>query len=218
MIVELQNASFSYGGSPVVEHVTAEVAAGEGLALIGANGSGKTTVLRGILGSVKLSDGTLTNRATRLSYVPQVADLDRTFPVTAFDVVAMGLLHELRPFQPWGRRKTRVREALEKVGLAERAGERFGNLSGGQQQRVLLARAIVARPQLVLLDEPFNGLDSENREILLWLLQELKSQGTAIISSTHDLLLAEAVCEKTLIVSKSPRFGATDEMVPVYVG
>lgn len=217
-LVSLRDAAFTYGGPATVEHVNAAVRPGQGLALIGANGSGKTTVLRGILGAVRLSSGELTNNATRISYVPQVADLDRTFPVTAFDVVAMGVLRELRPFQMLGQRKHRVTEALSKVGLAERASVRFGNLSGGQQQRVLLARAIVARPELVLLDEPFNGLDTENRAMLLNLIHELKADGTAIIASTHDLVLAEEACEKTLIVSQTPRFGATEDLVPAYVG
>nr|WP_240393879.1 metal ABC transporter ATP-binding protein [Corynebacterium lactis] len=217
-VVSLRDAAFTYGGPATVEHVTAHVCPGEGLALIGANGSGKTTVLRGILGGVRLAAGEVRNSATRIAYVPQVADLDRTFPVTAFDVVAMGVLRELRPFQLLGSRRSRVLDALAKVGLAGRANDRFGNLSGGQQQRVLLARAIVSRPELVLLDEPFNGLDTENRAMLLNLLHDLKGEGAAIITSTHDLVLAEETCENTLIVSSSPRFGATHDLVPAYVG
>ena len=216
-IVTLRDASFGYTAVPIVSHVTASVAPGTGLALIGANGSGKTTLLRGILGGTRLLAGEMHNRAKTVSYVPQSADLDRTFPVTAFDVVAMGVLSELRPFQPLGHRKERIREALAKVGLADRASERFGNLSGGQQQRVLLARAIVARPQIVLLDEPFNGLDTENRAVLLNLLNELKENGTAIIAATHDLVLAEETCENTLIVAEQPSFGATSKLVPAYV-
>lgn len=216
-IVTLRGAAFGYTQVPIVRHITASVAPGTGLALIGANGSGKTTVLRGILGATKLLDGEMHNNATIVSYVPQTADLDRTFPVTAFDVVAMGVLRELRPFQPLGHRKERIHAALAKVGLAHRANERFGNLSGGQQQRVLVARAIVARPQLVLLDEPFNGLDNENRGVLLDLLNELKDNGTAIIAATHDLVLAEATCENTLIVGEQPTFGPTARLVPSYV-
>ena len=171
-IVTLRDASFGYTAVPIVNHITANVAPGTGLALIGANGSGKTTVLRGILGGTRLLSGEMHNNAKIVSYVPQSADLDRTFPVTAFDVVAMG---------------------------------------------VLLARAIVARPQLVLLDEPFNGLDTENRAMLLNLLNELKENGTAIIAATHDLVLAEDTCENTLIVAEQPAFGATSKLVPAYV-
>ena len=216
-IVTLRDSSFGYTAVPIVSHITASVAPGTGLALIGANGSGKTTVLRGILGGTRLLAGEMHNNAKIVSYVPQSADLDRTFPVTAFDVVAMGVLRELRPFQPLGHRKERIHAALAKVGLADRAFDRFGNLSGGQQQRVLLARAIVARPELVLLDEPFNGLDTENRVMLLNLLNELKENGTAIIAATHDLVLAEETCENTLIVAEQPAFGATSKLVPAYV-
>lgn len=92
-IVTLRDASFGYTAVPIVNHITANVAPGTGLALIGANGSGKTTVLRGILGGTRLLSGEMHNNAKIVSYVPQSADLDRTFPVTAFDVVAMGVLH-----------------------------------------------------------------------------------------------------------------------------
>ena len=217
MIVSLRDASFSYGGATVVDSVTAHVNVGEGLALIGPNGCGKTTVLRGIIGTARLCSGELEVQAPRISYVPQTADIDRTFPVTAFDVVAMGVLAQLRFFQPLGKHKRRVRAALEKVGLGDRAGSHFGSLSGGQQQRVLLARAIVAQPDLVLLDEPFNGLDTTNREILLDLLNELKSTGTALIASTHDYELAEGACDNVLALLNPPRFGPVNEVVADYV-
>ena len=221
MILSLNDAAFSYGGNrttAVVSNINGRLDRGQGLALIGANGSGKTTLLRGILGEVPLVAGSVDNVAEVISYVPQVTDLDRTFPVTAYDVVGMGVLAELRPFQSLRSRRPRIEEALAKVGLAQRASVRFGNLSGGQQQRVLLARAIVARPQLVLLDEPFNGLDTENRAMLLNLLGELKSQGTAIVTSTHDLVLAEEVCEHTIVVGAEPLYGPTAAMVAKYVG
>lgn len=217
MIVSLDHAAFSYGGATIVDRITAHADRGEGLALIGPNGCGKTTVLRGILGAARLDSGTLEVNTKKISYVPQVAEIDRTFPVTAFDVVAMGVLAQLKPFQPLGARKKDVHTALEKVGLADRAGMRFGNLSGGQQQRVLLARAIVSSPELVLLDEPFNGLDTRNREILLELLRELKAQGTTLIASTHDFELAEGACEHVLALLDPPQFGPVEELIPAYV-
>ncbi|WKD62010.1 Zinc import ATP-binding protein ZnuC [Corynebacterium ciconiae DSM 44920] len=217
MIVSLRDAAFSYGQAPILSAISAQVNAGEGMALIGPNGCGKTTLLRGIVGTAQLCGGTMEVHASRISYVPQVADIDRTFPVTAFDVVAMGVLSQLRFFQPLGAHAKRVHAALEKVGLGERAGTHFGSLSGGQQQRVLLARAIVAQPDLVLLDEPFNGLDTANRDILLVLLNELKAQGTALIASTHDYELAEGACDTVLALVDPPQFGPVNEVVPAYV-
>ena len=159
------NAAFSYGGPPSLTGVTGEVEPGEALALIGPNGAGKTTLLKGIVGSTVLADGTMSiDRRGALGYVPQVADLDPTFPVTVAQVVGMGLYGELGWFQRLNRRhKERIAQALDRVGFADRGDVHFGTLSGGQRQRVLLARAIVADPTIILLDEPFNGLDQPNR-------------------------------------------------------
>lgn len=207
--LEFRNAAFSYGARPALTGVTATVMPGEALALIGPNGSGKTTLLRGILRSVSVT-GTMkvlggeardVRRGT-IGYVPQVTDLDPTFPVTVKQVVEMGLYGELGWWRRMsGEQRARVAEALERVDMRERASLRFGDLSGGQQQRVLLARSIVARPQLILLDEPFNGLDEPNRRALLKLIRAVKAEGVAVVVSTHDLSLAHETCEKALLLA-----------------
>ncbi|AKE42137.1 ABC transporter ATP-binding protein [Corynebacterium kutscheri] len=203
MILSVEKASYGYD-APVVSDITMSVNGGEAVAVLGPNGSGKTTFLMGILGLARRFQGEMTLTASRLAYVPQVAELDRTFPVTAGDVVGMALKR---------RDKAAVNSALERVGLAERKNVRFGNLSGGQQQRVLVARAIVTNPELVVFDEPFNGLDAANREMLLRLFADLKANKTAIISSTHDLSLATQACEKALVVGAEPRFGKVSDVV-----
>lgn len=218
MILQLDNAAFGYGKTPVVNGIDLHLDGGQGLALIGANGSGKTTLLRGILGLMAPLKGSVTVNTKRISYVPQVADLDRSFPVVAYDVVAMGVLADLKFFQPVRRYRSRIMAALGSVGLQDKANTRFGSLSGGQQQRVLLARAIVSRPDLVLLDEPFNGLDGTNRTLLQNLLLELKASNTAFVASTHDMDLATETCDNTLIVSDDPVCGPTAQMVAQYVG
>ena len=183
--------------------MTGEVEPGEALALIGPNGAGKTTLLKGIVGSTALADGTMSiDRRGALGYVPQVADLDPTFPVTVAQVVGMGLYGELGWFQRLSRRhKERIAQALDRVGFADRGDVHFGTLSGGQRQRVLLARAIVADPTIILLDEPFNGLDQPNRAALMEIIQWVKGRGVALVISTHDFDLAEQTCDKVALLA-----------------
>ena len=217
-----KEASFSYGGSPTLTGVTGEIQPGEALALIGPNGAGKTTLLRGILGTVQVSgtmeilgrtDGKVPKGA--IGYVPQVADLDVAFPVTVRQVVMMGLYAELGWFRrPGSAHRKRVEAALDRVGMSDRAGLRFGELSGGQRQRVLLARSIVASPKMILLDEPFNGLDEPNREALLEIIHSVKREGVAVVVSTHDLKLAYECCEDVaLLAGQQIAFGPIDEVL-----
>lgn len=199
----MENCNLAYGYKTVVTGLNGSVEAGEALALIGPNGSGKTTFLQAIIGIVRVSGGELRMPKTlSIGYVPQQMDLDLTFPITARQVVAMGLSRKtgflglLKKDQ-----KKAVEDALHHVGLLHRADVRFGDLSGGQRQRILLARAIVAHPTLILLDEPFNGLDEPNRRELLHIMKAAKQEGIAFVVSTHDLVIADAICEKALLLA-----------------
>lgn len=222
-VVELQDAAFAYGTEPVLTGVTGSLHPGEALALVGPNGSGKTTLLRALLGMVRVHSGTVRvagaapGKAPRgtIGYVPQVADLDPTFPVTALDVVLMGTYPRLGLWRRPGRaERQRCLEALEAVGLQERAAVRFGTLSGGQQQRVLVARCIAAQPRLILLDEPFNGLDQPNRDALLAIVARLKADGVGVVVSTHDLVLAQEACEQVaLLAGRQIGFGPREQVL-----
>ena len=221
-VVDLRDASFAYGTTTVLTGVTGQVGAGQALALVGPNGSGKTTLLRALLGMVRIPSGQVRvvgaapGRAPRgsLGYVPQVADLDPTFPVTVREVVQMGMYSQMRLWQRAGSVRARAQSALEAVGLADRALDRFGDLSGGQQQRVLVARCVAARPRLILLDEPFNGLDQPNRDALLSIIADLKEQGISLIISTHDLVLAQETCEQAaLLAGRQIAFGPRDDVL-----
>lgn len=202
-VLAMKDCDLAYGYKTVVTGLNGSVEAGEALALIGPNGSGKTTFLQAIIGIVRVSHGSLTMPKTvSIGYVPQQVDLDLTFPITARQVVAMGLSRQtgflglLKKSQ-----KKSVEDALNHVGLLNRADVRFGDLSGGQRQRILLARAIVARPTLILLDEPFNGLDEPNRKELLNIMKSAKEDGISFVVSTHDLVIADAICEKALLLA-----------------
>ncbi|MCS4492032.1 metal ABC transporter ATP-binding protein [Corynebacterium sp. ES2715-CONJ3] len=191
-VITMDKVSCGYGPETVLANVNFRLAHGDALGLIGPNGSGKSTLLKGIIGLCRVQgeieyDGTV-------GYVPQYQDVDLSFPVTAKQVVQMGLYAST----PWWRRVSaqKVEYALDVVGLSDKANTRFGDLSGGQRQRVLIARALVTEPSLVLLDEPFNGLDVESRRVLVETIRRLKASGTAIIISTHDYDLADQVCER----------------------
>lgn len=212
-LVSFRDAALGYAHTPALTGLTLDVFGGQALALVGPNGGGKTTLMRGIVGGCQVLSGTVEAEAMRIGLVPQSADLDLTFPVSTAEVVTMGLIAEAG----WGRRinadmRERVNAALERVNLIDRAAHRFGTLSGGQRQRVLVARALVARPELVMMDEPFNGLDAPSRDIITGLIADLTAHGVGVIVSTHDLSLARDVCSQACVLaSRLVALGPTEE-------
>jgi ABC-type Mn2+/Zn2+ transport system ATPase subunit len=187
VLVSADELAVGYGGPPVLTGVSFAVQAGARLGVLGPNGGGKTTLFRAILGDLAPLSGTI-ERPPRCGVVPQTERSRLDFPVSATDVALMGSIAGL----PWWRRpgraeRRRAREALEAVGLGDRLDATFGDLSGGQRQRVLVARALVQDARVVLLDEPFAGLDSVSAERLEGLLAELAADGRALLIATHDL-------------------------------
>jgi ABC-type Mn2+/Zn2+ transport system ATPase subunit len=221
LALRVSGASFAYAKTPALTGMEFELHAGEAVALIGPNGSGKSTLLKGILGLIHRTEGTVevlghaTPPAGSIGYVPQTDELDPEFPVSLEQVVMMGRYRELGWLRLPGKKdRAAVAAALETVGLGSRAKTRFGELSGGQQQRGLLARAVAASPRLLLLDEPFNGLDQSNRDALVDTVERLKADGVAVLVSTHDLELARAVCESVLLLNGSQvAFGPRDAVL-----
>jgi manganese/iron transport system ATP-binding protein len=208
--LDLRDVVLAYDRVPVVEGVTARILPGRAVALVGPNGAGKSTLLKAVLGLVEVVRGSVTvlGRAPAaargdVAYVPQADVLDAEFPVSALQVVLMGRYRRIG----WVRRPGRAdraiaRHALEQVGLASLARQRFGALSGGQRQRVLLARAIAQQARLLLLDEPFNGVDATSQELLLAALAARRAAGAAVLMSTHDLALAHLACDEACLLNR----------------
>jgi manganese/iron transport system ATP-binding protein len=205
----LDGVAAAYDGVMALEGATGRVAPGGSLALIGPNGAGKTTLIKAILGLIPLAAGRIEvlggpPDAARglVAYVPQAQSLDAEFPISVLQVVLMGRCRHIG----WLRRaraidRAAALSALHQVGLRDRADDRFGVLSGGQRQRVLLARAIAQEARVLLLDEPFNGVDATTTDLLLEVLAERRRHGVAVVMSTHDLAIAHLACDEACLLN-----------------
>ncbi|WP_461369782.1 metal ABC transporter ATP-binding protein [Candidatus Darwinibacter acetoxidans] len=203
------------GPALVLEDISFEVKRGEMIGLIGPNGGGKTTLLQTMLGLIKPSAGRvlllgcpaekLGPAREKIGYIPQSRSYDRRFPLSAEDVVTTGcysprtLLRSLKKEE-----KEAVREMLAAVGALHLAGRPFGDLSGGEQQRVLLARALVRRPELLLLDEPSTGLDLAVQQLFLERLRQLQQgYGMTVLFVSHDILSLAGLADRLLCINRT---------------
>jgi len=187
--LRFKNASLGYGGAPLLTKVDLTVEAGDFWGILGHNGSGKTTILKTALGLIPCVDGELTGKTPRFGYVPQKERLDPLYPLSALAVAEMGACREFAPFRRAGRED--VRRCLTECGAASFAGRRFSGLSGGQKQRVLIARALAAEPEVLVLDEPLAGIDITTQKALLDLLKGLKDKRSLTIMMVSHRVGAE---------------------------
>lgn len=208
-IVEIRDVCFSYNGQEVLQDVNLDIRQGDFIAMIGPNGGGKTTLLRLILGLLKPDQGSIrvlglpAQKASHLiGYVAQEVHGNRSFPITAIDVVLMG---RLEPGKRLSRRSRQDRvealDALERMDMATYAGRRIDELSGGQRQRVFIARAMVTRPKLLLLDEPTASIDTRGQADFFQLLKEINEDVTILVVS-HDLLVISRYVKSVACVNK----------------
>jgi zinc transport system ATP-binding protein len=208
-VIELENVAFAYNGQPVLQEINLAVPQGDFAAVIGPNGGGKTTLLRLMLGLLKPDTGRIRvlgsapGAASRhVGYVPQDVHINRSFPISALDVVLMGTLD---PRRRWTRHSAGDRrdalQALERMEMAAFAQRRIGELSGGQRQRVFIARALVTRPRLLLLDEPTASIDTKGQAVLFRMLRDLNREVTILVVS-HDLLVISTYVKSVACVNR----------------
>ena len=198
--IALRDASFSLGAGTIC-------------ALVGVNGSGKSTLfktimgfVRPVIGSVKLAGGSVeaARKQKLVAYVPQAEEVDWTFPVSVWDVVMMGRYGHMSFLRiPRAEDKRIVQESLVRVGMSEFKDRQIGELSGGQKKRVFLARALAQRGQIILLDEPFTGVDVQTESAIIELLRDLRDEGHIMLVSTHNLGSVPEFCDQVVLVNRT---------------
>lgn len=179
-------------------------------ALVGVNGSGKSTLFKAIMGFIPSARGSIrllgkpvaeALRENLVAYVPQAEEVDWTFPVLVEDVVMMGRYGHMGFLRrPAATDRAKVTEALARVGMSDLAHRQIGELSGGQRKRVFLARALAQEGQIILLDEPFTGVDVKTEDQIVALLRELRDEGRVMLVSTHNLGSVPEFCDRTVLV------------------
>jgi zinc transport system ATP-binding protein len=214
-IIKCSNLYVKYDGREAVEGLTFNVEKGDYLCIVGENGSGKSTVVKTLLGLVKPDRGSIEffgdGRRRDIGYLPQQTAIQRDFPASVKEVVLTGCIprRALVPFYGAAERR-RAAEAMERIGIADLSSRPYRELSGGQQQRVLLARAICAANELILLDEPVSGLDPDATAEMYSIIDELnKKSGVTVIMVSHDMEAVRSHAAHVLHMRNKPLFFGT---------
>ena len=220
-ILEVEKLNVRYDGHFALENITFHLHAGERVAVVGPNGAGKSTLFKVVAGVLPLSSGEvkISGYGPRghicIAYVPQRSQVDWRFPASVGDVVMMGRIGKIGFFR-WPHRNDWdiVHAALESVDMDSLAGRQIGELSGGQQQRTFLARALAQEAELVLMDEPLNGLDAPSQEAILSLLEKLRQEKITVMVATHDLGQAASHFDRVMLLNRHIiRFGPPHDVL-----
>lgn len=209
-----KNISVKYkNGHVALRDASFEIPQGSITGLVGVNGAGKSTIFKAIMGFVPCTSGQITIlgdtvqkalKSNLIAYVPQSEEVDWTFPVLVKDVVMMGRYGHMGFFRmPSKKDFEAVDNALAKVGMVEYAKRQIGELSGGQRKRIFLARSIAQNSHIILLDEPFTGVDVQTEEAIIDLLKKMKAEGKVILVSTHNLGSVPEFCDHVVIVNQT---------------
>jgi zinc/manganese transport system ATP-binding protein len=214
MAVTLQDITIAYGRQPAVHHVSGQFATGSLTAVVGPNGAGKSTLIKAIAGLLPIESGQILLDGISpqdIAYLPQQAQIDRSFPISVQEMVMMGLWRTRGSFLSWRTAdRAAAREAMAAVGLHHLADSPISNLSVGQFQRTLFARLLLQQAKLILLDEPFNALDSNTTIDLLRLLRGWHDEKRTVICVLHDLNLAQEHFPDALVLGREAiAWGAT---------
>ena len=217
-MIRLDNLTLGYDRHPAVHHLSGEIPAGALVAVVGPNGAGKSTLLKGLAGELRPIGGriVLSNLPPGgVAYMPQRGEIDHSFPISVFEVVAMGLWHEIGAFGGLSRsQRERVRAALAAVGMSGFEARPIGSLSGGQLQRARFARLMLQDAPLILLDEPFAAIDSRTVDDLVALILGWHAEGRTILTVVHDLEQVRRHFPTALLLSREPvAFGPTAQVL-----
>ena len=208
-LLKLEDISVRYETGQVLDQIDFQVSPGNAVAVVGPNGAGKTTLFKVIAGIQDPDQGVVRVSGhepgghTCIAYVPQRSQVDWSFPATVADVVMMGRINKMGPFL-WPQKDDWdvVRRSLDFVNLGSYANRQISELSGGQQQRMFIARALAQEAELMLLDEPLNGLDVPAQEKILEIINTLKGEEVAVMISMHDLRLAAEQFSQVMLINK----------------
>jgi zinc/manganese transport system ATP-binding protein len=213
-----RDVTLGYDRHPAVHHLNGEVASGALLAIVGPNGAGKSTLFRGLVGILKpLAGSILTGDLDirDIAYLPQTADIDRSFPISVYDFVGTGLWRSVGFFGGMGKpARQKIAQALSAVGLNGFENRPIGTLSGGQMQRMLFARVLLQDARLIVLDEPFNAIDTKTSLDLLELVRRWHAEKRTVLAALHDMDLVRAHFPETLLLARGPvAWGATADVL-----
>jgi manganese/iron transport system ATP-binding protein len=209
--ITVKDVTVTYrNGHTALRNTSFEIPKGTISALVGVNGSGKSTLFKAIMGFVPTAQGSVeifgnsVKEALKnniIAYVPQAEEVDWSFPVLVEDVVMMGRYGHMNLMRiARAKDKKAVSDALERVGMTEFRKRQIGELSGGQKKRVFLARALAQESKIILLDEPFTGVDVKTEEAIIKLLQKLRDEGHVMLVSTHNLGSVPEFCDRTILI------------------
>lgn len=208
--LEFENVMVAYNGHPILDDLSFEVPHGAQVAVVGPNGAGKSTLFKALVGLLPLRKGQIRIHGLPIgqhkdcvAYIPQREEVDWRFPVTVEEVVMMGRFNNFGWLgKPAGEDHAAVLQSMGQLGITKLAKRSIGELSGGQQQRVFLARALAQEPHILLMDEPFTGVDVATQEATLALLDDLRTRSVTVMVSTHDLNMAAERFERILLLKR----------------
>lgn len=212
--ISVESVTVRYSnGHTAIRDVSFTLQGGTTCALVGVNGSGKSTLFKSLMGQIKPKSGSIrlcglpvpqALKRNLVAYVPQSEEVDWQFPVSVYDVVMQGRYGYLNFLRlPKAKDKRKVQEAMERVGIAHLAQRQIGELSGGQKKRVFLARALAQQSKIILLDEPFTGVDVKTEDAIVDLLGQLRAQGHLILVSTHNLGMVPDFCDQVVMINRT---------------
>ncbi len=216
--IKFRNVTLGYDRHPAVHHLEGEVAPGALLAVVGPNGAGKSTLFRALVGILRPLSGSILHGGIDvrdIAYLPQIAEIDRSFPISVFDFVSTGLWRATGIFGGIGKTaREKIALALTAVGLNGFENRPIGTLSGGQMQRLLFSRVLLQDAALIVLDEPFNAVDSKTSTDLLGVVKQWHAEKRTVLAALHDMDLVRAHFPETLLLAREPvAWGATADVL-----